>query len=55
MNIEKESEHEYITRAIKGIKFGYVQLVIQDSKIVQIEKTEKIRFDPKTIGEGGSV
>ncbi len=34
-----------ILEAVKGIKYGYVQLTIQDSKIVQIDKTEKLRLD----------
>lgn len=32
-----------ILAAIKSIRFGYVQIIIQDSKVVQIDKTEKIR------------
>jgi hypothetical protein len=34
-----------ILKAIKSIRYGYVQIIVQDSKIVQIDKTEKIRFD----------
>lgn len=34
-----------ILEAVKNIRYGYVQLTIQDSKIVQIEKTEKLRLD----------
>ena len=34
-----------ILKAIKSIRYGYVQIVVQDSKVVQIDKTEKIRFD----------
>jgi hypothetical protein len=33
-----------IIRAIKGINFGYVQIIIQDSKVVQLDKTEKTRL-----------
>jgi hypothetical protein len=33
-----------ILRAIREIRYGSVQLVIQDSKVVQIEKVEKIRL-----------
>lgn len=59
MNIEKESKNNDIARdivkAVKGIKFGYIQLIIHDSKIVQIDKTEKIRLDPGTFGKGGSI
>lgn len=33
-----------VQRALDGIKFGTVQIVIQDGRIVQIEKTKKIRL-----------
>ena len=33
-----------ILRAIRDIRYGSVQIVIQDSKVVQIEKVEKIRL-----------
>ena len=33
-----------IQEAVAGIKFGTVQIVIQDGRIVQIDKTEKIRL-----------
>jgi len=44
----KESEKELllqILKALKSIRYGYVQIIVQDSKVVQIDKTEKIRFD----------
>ncbi|MCF6154641.1 MAG: DUF2292 domain-containing protein [Candidatus Brocadia sp.] len=34
-----------ILRALKSIQYGYVQITVQDSKVVQIEKTEKFRLD----------
>lgn len=34
-----------ILKALKSIRYGCVQIYIQDSKVVQIDKTEKIRFD----------
>ena len=33
-----------IQEAIANIRFGVVQIIIQDGKIVQIDKTEKIRL-----------
>jgi hypothetical protein len=36
-----------VLRAIKGLRYGYVQLVIQDSVVVQIDRTEKVRIDKK--------
>ncbi len=44
----KESEKKLllqILKALKSIRYGCVQIYIQDSKVVQIDKTEKIRFD----------
>jgi hypothetical protein len=35
---------EAIWKAVSGIRYGVVQVVIQDGRIVQIEKTEKIRL-----------
>jgi hypothetical protein len=35
---------QMILRAIHEIRFGSVQIVIQDAKVVQIEKHEKVRL-----------
>ena len=45
-HFEKEDEKLLfqILKAIRSIRYGYVQIVVQDSKVVQIDKTEKIRF-----------
>lgn len=49
MNIQNEHKNEDIAKdivkAAKDIKFGYIQVTIHNSKIVQIDKTEKIRLD----------
>jgi len=34
-----------IASAISGLRFGSVEVVIQDSRVVQIERKEKFRFD----------
>jgi hypothetical protein len=39
-DIEKQ-----ILKTIENIKYGSVEVLIHDSRIVQIEKSEKIRFD----------
>ncbi len=46
-NFGKEDEKLLfqILKAIKSIRYGYVQIIVQDSKVIQIDKTEKIRFD----------
>ena len=33
-----------ILRAMREIRYGSVQIVIQDSKVVQIDKVEKLRL-----------
>jgi len=37
---------KHILEAIRGIKYGAVQVLVHDSRIVQVEKTEKLRFEP---------
>jgi hypothetical protein len=39
-----------IANAISGVRFGSVEVVIQDSRVVQIERTEKFRFDKTSRG-----
>jgi len=34
-----------ILQALKGIRFGSVEIIVHDSKVVQIERKEKTRFD----------
>jgi len=34
-----------ILMAIKSLRFGSIEIIVQDSKVVQIERREKIRFD----------
>ncbi|MCC7264004.1 MAG: YezD family protein [Candidatus Latescibacteria bacterium] len=41
---EREIEQE-ILRAVKGIRYGSVEIVIHDSQVVQIERKEKLRLD----------
>ena len=35
-----------IATAIEAIRFGSVEVIIQDGKVIQIERKEKIRFNP---------
>jgi hypothetical protein len=34
-----------IFKAIKSIRYGSVEITVHDSKVVQVDKTEKMRFD----------
>lgn len=39
---------EAVRRQIKTLRFGVVQIVVHDSRVVQIERTEKIRLADKS-------
>jgi hypothetical protein len=41
-----ESVMVEIVRAIKNVRFGSVEITIHDSRVVQIERKEKLRFVP---------
>ncbi|MDX2108605.1 MAG: YezD family protein [Verrucomicrobiota bacterium] len=34
-----------VQKKVDNLRFGVVQIVIHDSKVTQIESTEKVRFD----------
>lgn len=34
-----------IQLALKGIRYGSVEIIVHDSKVVQIERKEKMRID----------
>ena len=49
---QTETEDELLARAIreivrtvKSVSYGSVEIVIQNSRVVQIERKEKFRFD----------
>ena len=35
--------HEEVLRALRDVRFGTVQLTIHDGRVVEIQKTERIR------------
>lgn len=50
---ERNSEIEQqILRAVKSIRYGSVEVIIHDSKVVQIDRKEKIRLDKNGAKEG---
>ncbi len=40
----KDRYLELISEYVKDLKYGNIVLVIQDGKVIQIDKTEKIRL-----------
>jgi len=43
-----------ILRALEGLGYGSVEIIVHDSKIVQIERKEKIRIKKEIVAQGKS-
>nr|WP_285880837.1 YezD family protein [Neobacillus mesonae] len=43
-NEEREELIAHLEKMLESLKFGSITLVVQDGKIVQIEKNEKVRL-----------
>jgi hypothetical protein len=41
---EREQELAHIRDALRGLRFGAVNIIVQDGVVVQIERTEKRRL-----------
>ena len=62
-DLQRDGEHPRLTReeeiilrevltALHQIKHGYIQLVVQDSRVVQIDKMEKVRLGARPLAGG---
>jgi hypothetical protein len=36
---------ELVLRDVGSLRYGAVEIIVQDSRVVQIEKTERVRLD----------
>ena len=48
--LPKEEEERWlkvVRELLSGLRFGVVQIVVQDAKVIQVEKTEKVRISPQ--------
>ena len=43
--LARYSIHRAVLHALKGLKFGSLEIIVHDSKIVRMERKEKIRLD----------
>ncbi len=48
LNFSAPAIHQKVLEALNGIHYGSVEVIIHDSRIVQIERKEKVRFDVQT-------
>ena len=44
-----------IREALGTIRFGMITLVVQDGRVIQLDKSEKIRVAGPTYGDGGGI
>ena len=55
---DEEKMITQVVKALKSIRYGHVQITVQDAKVVQIEKVEKFRinhnFIPILIPDGNN-
>jgi hypothetical protein len=47
---KQESWLETVRSQVASLRFGVVQIVVHDSQVVQIERTEKVRLDKQPTG-----
>jgi hypothetical protein len=45
----QENWLETVRSQVASLRFGVVQIVVHDSQVVQIERTEKVRLDRKPL------
>ena len=36
---------ELVRRQVESLRYGVVEIVVHDSRVIQIEKTERVRLD----------
>ena len=45
-----------VSKALNGVKYGSVTITVHNSRVVQIEKSEKIRYDDdQYVVKGGGI
>jgi hypothetical protein len=46
MKINQDADWlDVVRKTIEGVEYGVVSIVIHNSRVVQVERTQKIRFD----------
>ena len=54
-NIINDAIFKDIAEILRGLKFGEVIIKVHDSKIIQVEKTEKSRYDSFHLENGSGI
>ena len=40
---------DVVLRHVAGLRYGVIQIVVHDARVVQIERTEKVRLNSATV------
>ena len=54
-NIINDAIIKDIADILAGLKYGEIVIKVHDSKIIQVEKTEKARYDNYHVEHGGGI
>ena len=54
-NSAEEAAFTKIRETLKSIRFGSIVITVHNSKIVQIDRVEKTRFDRDTVNSGEGI
>ncbi|HET8622446.1 MAG TPA: YezD family protein [Gemmatimonadales bacterium] len=41
-----------LAAALRGLQFGTIELVVHDARVVQLERRERVRFEPRGREQG---
>jgi hypothetical protein len=54
-NYWSDELEQVLREALRTIKFGSVTLIIQDGRIIQVDKSEKVRLRKPEFIDGGGI
>jgi len=54
-NIINDAILKDIAEVLAGLKYGEIVIKVHDSKIIQVEKTEKSRYESYHVEQGGGI
>jgi hypothetical protein len=46
IDFKDEDVSPMVLRALRGLRFGSVEIVVHDGRVVQIERRERVRLEP---------
>lgn len=54
-NTADEAVLKKVLETLKGLRFGSISITVHNSKIVQVDRIEKTRFDRETVESGEGI